>query len=99
MSSAEGAENAQSLRMQTPGDGSGDNPPDAYEQAEADVVSSPASTVFVAGGSGFVGAEICSQVRIRTSRVTLCVGWHVGQVTVGGGQPENGIYRYELYYE
>lgn len=32
------------------------------EEADATVMGPSTSTVFVAGGSGFVGSEICSQV-------------------------------------
>eukprot|EP00903_Cladosiphon_okamuranus_P015044 g13918.t1 len=37
-------------------------PPGSSEQAEAEMVGPSTSTVFVAGGSGFVGSEICSQL-------------------------------------
>lgn len=36
-------------------------PPGVSEQAEAEMVAPSTSTVFVAGGSGFVGSEICKQ--------------------------------------
>lgn len=53
--------------MQPPVGGGGDltPPPGVSEQAEADMVSPSISTVFVAGGSGFVGSEICKQVGDR----------------------------------
>ncbi len=48
---------------QTSGGGDLTPPPGASEQAEAEIVGPSTSTVFVAGGSGFVGSEICRQVR------------------------------------
>lgn len=64
MSTAEDVttEKARSIKVQVSGGGGGDEPPDIDEQSEAEVVGSSTSTVFVAGGSGFVGSEICSQV-------------------------------------
>ncbi|CAM9615304.1 unnamed protein product [Ascophyllum nodosum] len=52
------------LTMQPPTGGRGDltPPPGVSEQAEAEMVSPPLSIVFVAGGSGFVGSEICKQL-------------------------------------
>lgn len=47
---------------QTSGGGDLTPPPGSSEQAEAEIVGPSTSTVFVAGGSGFVGSEICSQV-------------------------------------
>lgn len=38
------------------------NSPGLSVQAEAELVASSTSTVFVAGGSGFVGSQICRQV-------------------------------------
>lgn len=49
---------------QTSGGGDLTPPPGASEQAEAEIVGPSTSTVFVAGGSGFVGSEICRQVRV-----------------------------------
>lgn len=57
---------------QTSGGGDLTPPPGASEQAEAEIVGPSTSTVFVAGGSGFVGSEICRQVRI----VDQGRGWH-----------------------
>lgn len=50
---------------QTSGGGDLTPPPGSSEQAEAEIMGPSTSTVFVAGGSGFVGSEICSQVKSR----------------------------------
>lgn len=55
---------------QTSGGGDLTPPPGSSEQAEAEIMGPSTSTVFVAGGSGFVGSEICSQVRVR---VRVCM--------------------------
>ncbi|CAN0003804.1 unnamed protein product [Laminaria digitata] len=47
---------------QTSGGGGRNPAPGASEQVEAEVVAPSTSTVFVAGGSGFVGSEICKQL-------------------------------------
>lgn len=47
---------------QTSGVGDLTPPPGSSDQAEAEIMGPSTSTVFVAGGSGFVGSEICSQV-------------------------------------
>lgn len=50
--------------MKTAGGGDLTPPPGVSMQAEAEMVAPSTSTVFVAGGSGFVGSEICKQVRL-----------------------------------
>ncbi|CAM9505046.1 unnamed protein product [Ectocarpus sp. 4 AP-2014] len=55
---------AQEPAPQPQASGGGDltPPPGVSEQEEAELVGPSKSTVFVAGGSGFVGSEICSQL-------------------------------------
>lgn len=50
-------------KAQTSGGEDSTPPPGDSEQEEAELMGPSTSTVFVAGGSGFVGSEICSQVR------------------------------------
>lgn len=52
---------------QTSGGGDLTPPSGPPEQAEAAIVGPSVSTVFVAGGSGFVGSEICSQVHVHSA--------------------------------
>lgn len=47
--------------MPTAGGGDLTPPPGVSKQAETEMVAPSTSTVFVAGGSGFVGSEICKQ--------------------------------------
>lgn len=49
------------MPRQTSGGGGLNPAPGASELVEAEVVASSTSTVFVAGGSGFAGSEICKQ--------------------------------------
>ena len=78
------------LTMQPPTGGRGDltPPPGVSEQAEAEMVSPPLSTVFVAGGSGFVGSEICKQV----SQGGIRGGGLLGYCTLGGGRGDEYVF-------
>lgn len=62
MSSTETAEGSPTIQPPVEGGGDLTPPPGVSEQVESDMVSPSISTVFVAGGSGFVGSEICKQV-------------------------------------
>ena len=64
---------------QTSGGGDLTPPPGSSEQAEAEIMGPSTSTVFVAGGSGFVGAEICRQVCSVFS--SICVGGRSGRAS------------------
>lgn len=55
---------APATQPKTSGGGDLTPPPGSSEQAEAEIMGPSTSTVFVAGGSGFVGSEICSQVKV-----------------------------------
>ncbi|CAM9185828.1 unnamed protein product [Scytosiphon promiscuus] len=68
-------------KSQTSGGGDSTPPPGDAEEEEAEVMGPSTSTVFVAGGSGFVGSEICSQL--------VAAGCNVIALSRKGA-PENG---------